>query len=71
MIQYLNYFTCSFCMWFRYVLGAVETFLKAIPAAGIFRGNNELLVPFDSKFPARLFKPYIIIVRKLTVQIYD
>lgn len=22
----------------RYVLGAVETFLKAVPAAGIFRG---------------------------------
>lgn len=22
-----------------YVLGAVETFLKAVPAAGIFRGN--------------------------------
>jgi len=24
----------------RYVLGAVETFLKAVPAAGIFRGND-------------------------------
>lgn len=24
---------------FRYVLGAVETFLKAVPAAGMFRGE--------------------------------
>lgn len=28
----------------RYVLGAVETFLKAVPAAGIFRGKIMLAV---------------------------
>lgn len=27
----------------RYVLGAVETFLKAVPAAGIFRGIAVLI----------------------------
>lgn len=42
-------FCCDMCFFFfnfslscacgsRYVLGAVETFLKAVPAAGIFRG---------------------------------
>ena len=29
-----------FACGFRYVLGAVETFLKAVPAAGIFKGNG-------------------------------
>lgn len=27
---------------FSYVLGAVETFLKAVPSAGIFRGNGNV-----------------------------
>lgn len=35
-----NYFFCFLPYHCRYVLGAVETFLKAFPAAGIFRGIN-------------------------------
>lgn len=45
-------------MWFRYVLGAVETFLKAVPAAGIFRGNDGSLVPFDRKIFCNIFEVF-------------
>jgi len=35
----------------RYVLGAVETFLKAVPAAGIFRGKNyDLFHKYSSTY---------------------
>lgn len=40
------------CLFFpfgiRYVLGAVETFLKAVPAAGIFKGNDWQFVVVDN-----------------------
>ena len=34
---------------FSYVLGAVETFLKAVPAAGIFRGNDKAYASFNKQ----------------------
>lgn len=42
-------FMLSFACGFSYVLGAVETFLKAVPAAGIFRGNNETMLHLTVK----------------------
>lgn len=30
----------SFACLFSYVLGAVETFLNAVPSAGLFKGNH-------------------------------
>ena len=42
-IAFVNFaFSCASGT--RYVLGAVETFLKAVPAAGIFRGYHEILL---------------------------
>ena len=39
MIMLLMLRSVLFACGFRYVLGAVETFLKAVPAAGIFKGK--------------------------------
>lgn len=40
----------SFASGFSYVLGAVETFLKAVPAAGIFRGNHKSIIKRTAYF---------------------
>jgi hypothetical protein len=34
-------FRLPFLICFSYVLGAVETFLKAVPAAGMFKGKDS------------------------------
>lgn len=39
----------------RYVLGAVETFLKAVPAAGLFRGTDATL-----RFFVFTFSPFLV-----------
>lgn len=33
-------FWCTFALCYRYVLGAVETYLNPVPSAGIFRGSG-------------------------------
>lgn len=50
---YLLTFKFPCVLWHSYVLGAVETFLNAIPAAGIFRGKSlrKMIISWLVKIP--------------------